>query len=322
MRKTKWGILGPGKIANKFAQDILLSEGSIFYSVASRDFDRAKEFAEKYQAVKYYGSYEELADDRDVDVVYIASPHKFHFEHSMMCLQKGKAVLCEKPIGMNAKELAIMIETSRKNNLFLMEGMWTRFIPATEKLISLLDDNVIGDILFMHADFGFKATIDPEGRLFNKELGGGSLLDIGIYPVYLSLLCLGMPVDIKAMARMTSTGVDSYCSVLFDFDQSAKAILESTFETTTPTEAILYGTEGILKLHNRFHHTQKITLSKNELNTCFDIPYLGNGYIHQIEEVNHCLQNNQIESPKHPLKMSLELLSLLDRIRMEVGLSY
>jgi predicted dehydrogenase len=216
-----------------------------------------------------------------------------------------------------------MLNEAKSKNLFLMEGIWTRFIPATVKLIELLADNVIGDIMFIRADFGFKADVDLEGRLYNKNLGGGSLLDIGIYPIYLSLLTLGFPAHIKALARMTATGVDSYCAILLDYENSAKAILESTLEANTPTEAYIYGSKGVIKLHSRFHHSEKISLYQNgALKEEFNLPYKGNGYLHEIEEVNRCLKNKELESDKLPQSVSLNLIRLIDQIKDKIGLSY
>lgn len=321
-KKINWGIIGLGKIANKFAADLRLSSGSTLYGVASRDISKAKAFGEKFNAIKYYGSYEELAGDAEIDIIYVATPHAFHFENTMMCLRKGKAVLCEKPMGMNSNEVALMIEEAKARNLFLMEGIWTRFIPGTEKLIELLNKKIIGDLSFIRADFGFKANFNPESRIYNKKLGAGSLLDIGIYPIYLSLLTMGVPMDIKAMARMTETGVDSYCSMLFDYENGAKANLESTIEEKTPTEAYIYGTNGSIKLHSRFHHTEKITISRKGEEEILDIKYKGNGYIHEIEEVNKCLLNQEIESSKLPFKTTIDLTALMDRVKKEIGLNY
>jgi predicted dehydrogenase len=321
-KKIKWGIIGLGKIAAKFASDLLLSDRSELFAVASRDGEKAASFACQFKANKHYGTYADLAADPDIDVVYIATPHVFHFEQSMMCLQQGKNVLCEKPLGMNSWQVQIMMEEARKRNLFLMEGLWTRFIPATEKLIDLLAANAIGAPIFLHADFGFKGHFDPESRVFNKQLGAGSLLDIGIYPVYLSLLVFGQPTEIKAMARMSPTGVDSYCAMLGSFAHGGKAMLESTIEADTSTEAILVGTEGSIKLHSRFHHSEKITLTKNGAETDFVLPYTANGYVHEIEEVENCLLSGKTESDRVPLQTSLNLTSVLDRIRTEIGLVY
>lgn len=321
-KKINWGILGLGNIANKFAEDLQLSSNSILYGVASREINKAKNFSNTFNSIKYYGSYEELANDSAIDIIYIATPHTFHFKNAMMCLKNNKAVLCEKPMGVNSNQVKIMIEEAKSRNLFLMEGLWTRFIPATEKLIEILNKKIIGDVLFIRADFGFKGDSNLESRIYNKELGGGSLLDIGIYPIYLSLLTLGLPIDIKVMARMTETHVDSYCSMLFNYENGAKASLESTVEAETPTEAYIYGSHGILKLHSRFHHTEKITISRNGENEVLDITYKGNGYIHEIEEVNTCLLNQEIESSKLPFKTSIDLISLIDSVKEEIGLEY
>lgn len=322
-QKVRWGVMGLGKIANKFASDLQLSDNAILQGVASRDLDKARQFGQKYQSPNHYGSYEDLANDPTIDVIYVATPHVFHFENTMMCLEKGKSVLCEKPMGMNAEEVAIMVKEARSRDLFLMEGLWTRFIPATEKLMELLDNKVLGDLIAVHADFGFKGDLNLQGRVYNRKLGGGALLDIGIYPIYLSLLALGIPSRIQASARLMETGVDSYCAMLFDHDNSAKAVLECTLESDTPIEAFVYGSSGSLKLHSRFHHTQKIShYMGKELKEVFDLPYKGNGYYHEIEEVNRCVKNKSIESHKLSHQMSLNLASVMDSVRKEIGLTY
>lgn len=321
-RKIKWGIIGLGNIANKFAEDLMLSDEAILYGVASREIEKAKNFSDKFSAIKYYGSYEDLAKDAEIDIIYIAIPHAFHFENTMLCLKNNKAVLCEKPMGLNSQEANIMIEEAKSRKLFLMEGLWTRFIPATEKLLEILNKKLIGDILFIRADFGFKGDLNFKSRVYDKKLGGGSLLDIGIYPIYLSLLALGLPTEISAIASMTETHVDGSCSMLFNYKNGAKANLESTIEADTPTEAYIYGSEGIVKLHSRFHHSESITISRNGANETVDIKYKGNGYIHEIEEVNRCLVNQEIESSKVSFTTSLDLISLIDRVKAEIGLKY
>ena len=323
MKKINWGIIGLGKIANRLANDLIMSENAVLYAVASRDSNKAKAFSQKYNAVKYFDSYEELMKDTNIDVVYIATPHTFHFEYVMMSFKYGKSVLCEKPMGMNAHEVNTMIKEARSRNLFLMEGIWTRFIPAIEKLIELLERNTIGDILSVRADFGFKANFDPQSRIFSKSLGGGSLLDIGIYPIYLSLLVLGIPMDIQAMARVTKTGVDSHCAMLFDYQNSAKAILESTTEADTPIEAYIYGTKGYIKLHRRFHHTKRISVHLNgKEEEIYNMDYEGEGLLNEIEEVNKCILNNETESKKLPLSISLNLIKIIDQVKEKIGLSY
>jgi predicted dehydrogenase len=322
-KQINWGIIGPGKIAHKFAQDLLLVEGAGLYGVASRDLTKAKTFAAQYGAKRYYGSYEELACDPMIDVVYVATPHPFHFPNTMLCLEHGKAVLCEKPFGMNTREVEAMIAEARKRKLFLMEAFWTRFIPGTEKLLELLAADAIGEIVMIKADFGFVGDTDPVKRVYNKTLGAGSLLDIGIYPVYLSLLLMGVPHQIKAMATFTHTGVDSICTMLFDYERGQKAILDSTILANTQVEALIYGKKGTIKMHPSFHHTQRLSITCNNGNIeTIDINLTGNGYYHEIAEVTNCLQNNKTESEKMPLSMSLDLIKSLDKVRKEIGLAY
>lgn len=321
-KKINWGIIGLGNIAHKFTADLKLSDNCHLHGVASRNIHKAKAFSTKFKANKYYGSYEELANDPEIDIVYIATPHTFHFENAMMCLKYNKAVLCEKPMGINSHEVKTMIKEAKSRQLFLMEALWTRFIPATEKLIELLNDKVIGELSFLRADFGFKADMNLKSRLFDKKLGGGSLLDIGIYPIYLSLLTLGLPTDIKAMASMTENYVDASCSVLCIYKNGVKANIKSSIEVELPVEAYIYGNDGIIKLHQPFHSSEKITISKKTRIETLDIKYTGNGYYHEIEEVNKCLFNRETESTKLPHKTTTELIMLIDKIKDEIGLKY
>lgn len=321
-KKIKWGIIGLGKIANKFAEDLMLSSNAILYGVASRDINKAKDFATTFNAIKYYGSYQELANDSEIDIIYIATPHVYHFENTMMCLRNNKAVLCEKPMGMNASEVECMIAETKARNLFLMEGLWTRFIPATERLIKLLEKKTIGEIQSVRADFGFKGDLNYKSRVYDKKLGGGSLLDVGIYPIYLSLLVLGKPAVIEAEASFMKTKVDGSCAMVFKYEKGTKASLASSIENDTPTEAYILGTKGVLKLHKRFHHSEKITITQNGETEIIEMKYLGNGYLHEIEEVNNCLSKNQTESSKLPLATSLALISVIDRVRTKIGLVY
>ena len=324
MGKTvNWGIIGLGKIAHKFAQDLLLVENANLYGVASRGITKAKDFANKYQADNFYGSYKDLTNDSNIDVVYIATPHIHHCEYTLMALEAGKAVLCEKAFGMDKSEVEKMIAKASEKQLFLMEALWTRFIPGTEKVLELLNSGLIGDLKTIRADFGFKANYDPKERLFNKKLGGGALLDIGIYPVFLSLLTLGFPKEIIASAVMSPTNVDSSILMLFKYNNQETAILDATLAVDTPTEAWLHGTKGSLKMHSRFHHTESISYYKDhELIETYKVTYKGNGYYHEIGEVMNCLQKGKIESDNMPLSFSLKMIDLLDKIRNEIGLTY
>tara|TARA_R110002050_G_scaffold917_3_gene6557 strand:+ start:4485 stop:5453 length:969 start_codon:yes stop_codon:yes gene_type:complete len=319
-KKVHWGILGLGKIAHKFAHDILRSEGSHLQAVASRSLEKAEGFKANYQAQSAYGSYQELLQDEKVDIVYIALPHSHHYEFSMLALQHNKAVLCEKPMGLNPQEVETLQKEARARNLFIMEGIWTRFIPATQKLMSLLADELIGNIISLKADFGFKPDYIPSSRLFDPALGGGSLYDVGFYPLYLSLLALGEPEKIKAFARYSDSGVDSHCQMLLQFRDGALVQLESSFEVQTPTEAHIYGTKGSIRVHSRFHHPEKITLSLSDgKKEEFEIKYRGNGYVHEIEAVSQNFMDGKTENEVLPHRESLQLAQLLARVKNEIN---
>lgn len=323
LKMVNWGILGLGNIAGKFAEDLLLIEGAVLQGVASRDVSKARIFAKNYKARKVYNNYEALTTDPDIDIIYIATPHVFHFEHTMLCLRAGKAVLCEKPLAMNSVEVRTMVDEANRRKLFLMEAMWTRFIPGTEKVLELTANGAIGSIEFIKADFGFKGDGNLESRVYNKSLGAGSLLDIGIYPVYLSLLLQGAPDTIRAIANFTETGVDASTSMLFGNASGTNACLEATIIADTPIEALIFGTKGSLQMHSRFHHTKEITVRLNDGKMkSFNLDYTGNGYYHEILEVMRCLQSGLIESPRMPHSISMNLIRILDEVREKIGLKY
>ena len=320
--EIKWGIIGPGKIAGLFAHDLLMVEGARIYAVASRDAERGRTFAESFGADVCYGSYHDLVTDPRVDVVYVATPHVFHFPHTMLALSHGKPVLCEKPLAMNEAEVMAMTGEAGKRGLFLMEALWTRFIPATGKVLELLGEGAIGEVLSVEADFGFLADTDPQKRMYNLALGGGSLMDIGIYPVYLSLLIMGLPEKIQAKATFANSRVDNHCSMVFDYGQGRRALLESTTLKNTPTGAVIRGSKGLIRMHPRFHHCKKISLQTKGKTREFEIGYRGNGFCDEIEEVMHCLQTAKTQSDKMPHSMSLDLIRTLDRVRAEIGLVF
>jgi predicted dehydrogenase len=319
----KFGIIGLGKIANKFAQDLITVDGCLLQAVGSRDLTKSKDFAASYKATHYYSSYEEVAANPEVDVIYIATPHVFHFDNTMMCLHAGKAVICEKPFAMNLKEVEIMIKTAKEKKLFLMEALWTRFIPGTLKVMELMDQNTIGEVHSIQANFGYLATTDPNSRLMAKELGGGSLLDIGIYPVFISLLLLGIPIETKSIAQLTATGIDQHCTMLMKFKNGATAALESSFLAKTSNKTVIYGSKGKITMHAPFHHTEKITVETHDKKPYkIKLPLKNNGYTYEIEEVKNCLLSGQLESDKMSHQNSYELIKTIDLIRSQINLTY
>ncbi len=318
-----WGIIAPGRISHRFVHDLLLVKNARLQAVASRSYERAYAFAQQYGAPHFYGSYEEILDCPDLDVVYVASPHSGHAEHSIMCLNRKIPVLCEKPLAVNAAQVGQMIQAAQKNNTFLMEAIWTRFNPLFEEAIRMVDSGIIGAVKTIRADFGYKADFPPEHRLFNLDLAGGSFLDVGMYPVFLATLLFGSPEEVKATAVFGKTGADESCAVLLSYSGGRMAILDSSIVMKTATEAFLYGENGTLCLHRRFHHPKELTVSfydKREEHIA--LPSEGYGYYHEIVEVNRCLLEGKTESDKLPLKFSLELIKVLDRVRQEAGIFY
>lgn len=322
-RKIRWGIIGAGRIAEKFASDLKAVEQAILVAVASTSLERATEFAQRHNAEFAYGSYEEIFQTPDLDIVYIATPHTSHFENTILCLENKLAVLCEKPFAMNLKQVQKMIETAQRNDTFLMEAMWTRFLPAIKKTFELIDEGRIGKIHSIHADFGFAAPFLPEKRLFNQDLGGGTLLDIGIYPAVLSLMFLGYPAEIQAVTSIGQTNVDETTSFVFKYKSGATAVLSSTIMAKTATEAYIYGDLGSIYLHPRFMETKKITLREDGKEPVdFEFERETSGYNYEAEEATCCLLEGKKESDLFPLSMSVKLISLLDEVRQKAGIIY
>ncbi|MET2983901.1 Gfo/Idh/MocA family protein [Aureibaculum conchae] len=320
--KIKWGIVGCGNIANKFVSDLALVEDAELQAVASRNLEKADAFGQKHNSKKCYGSYDELFLDSDVDIVYIATPHNSHCEFSLKALEYGKHVLCEKPLSINRKEAEKMIALSKSRNLFFMEGLWTRFNPTFVAVKERIDNGEIGKVKYIKADFSFKSEHALDSRVFNLDLAGGALLDIGIYPIFLAYSLLGKPEDILAKSIFhTKTGADVQTSMLFHY-KNAQAILYSGFMSKSKMTACISGTEGEIYIHDQWHVAQGYALVKNEEEEVFELPTKGIGFTHEIEECHKCIRNNQIESNLWSHQHSLDLISILDDVRDQVGLKY
>ena len=322
MRKFKWGILAPGTIAHKFANGLAAIPGAILYAVGSRDINRADAFAKKYGFQKAYGSYRELAEDPHVDIIYVATPHPFHEEAAMLCLLNGKAVICEKPFGVNSRQAERMIQCAMKNNVFLMEAMWTRFLPTMCRARELIAEGAIGDPRFVAADFGFRTNVNPEGRLFAPALGGGSLLDVGIYNLSLCSMVFGRQPD-RVQSRMLigSTGVDEECSLLLSYREGQSAQLFSAIRLATPQRALIMGEGGHIELPMYWHGTS-LTLHSSGKSQEFELPYEASGYQFEALEVMRCLEEGLKESPVMPLDETLAIMKTADLIRKDNKLSY
>jgi predicted dehydrogenase len=319
----RWGILGPGKIAAKFAADLALVDGAELVAVASRSQGRADEFGTRFSARYRFGSYGELADCPDVDVVYVASPHSEHHAHTLLCLNAGKAVLCEKAFAFNARQAAEMIAVARERGVFLMEALWTRFLPVTLKALEIVQAGEIGELVHLAADFGFAAPPDPKGRLFNPDLAGGSLLDIGLYPLFISTLFLGKSDEIRATGTLAPTGVDLSCAMALRFPNGATASLASTLAARTDTTCTLYGTRGKVFIHPRFHESAGLTVFRDgQEPEIIETGREGEGYCYEARHVQDCLQQGLTESPLLPLAFSLEQMERLDEVRRQMGVRY
>lgn len=322
MEKIKWGILGLGKIAGKFATGLKDVEGAELYAVASRSQEKAKDFAREHSATKSFGSYEEMLKDEALDVVYIATPHVFHCEHTLFCLNHKKAVLCEKPFAMNKSQVKEMIATAKNQETFLMEAMWTQFLPHFKYLQEIVNTEKYGKIKNLKADFGFPAPFDKSKRLFNKSLGGGSLLDIGIYPVFLALSLLGKPEKISAKATIGQTGVDENCDIIFNYPKGIEAELQSSILKKTPTTAVIVFEKATITVNSRFHEPSSIHIQTEHGEETKEFEVTSNGYNFEAEHVQKMLSENRIESTEMTFEKSLQLIELLDLIREEIGLKY
>lgn len=318
----RWGIIGPGKIAHNFAKDLKLVSDGILTAVASRNIEKAELFAKEYNAKHAFGSYEELFNCDEVDVIYVATPHTLHAQWSIMAMDHGKHVLCEKPMGVNLSEVEEMIACAKRNQVFLMEALWSRFNPTIRKVKELIDAGELGEIGYLHADFAFYGLDrSEEGRVLNPNLAGGSLLDIGIYPVFLAYVLLGKPEKIKAASQFYKTGVEVQTSMIFEYE-SAQALLYSGLTSNSEMKAEIAGSEGSIFIHPRWHEAQGFSMEKGNGLDSFNQPTKGKGYTYEIEEVHSCLKTQKLESDLWSHQNSLDLIGLLDEVRRLTGIVF
>ena len=321
-RKIRWGIIGLGKIAHKFAQDLLTIDDVELYAVASRSQEKADDFAKTYSAKKAFGNYDALVKDSNVDAVYIATPHSFHKDNSLLCLKNGIAVLCEKPFAMNSDEVNEMIDCAKANNVLLMEALWTYFLPHYRYVLDIINKKKYGDFLKLEADFGFKPEYDASSRLFEKSLGGGSLLDIGIYPIFAALSTLGVPKSLEAEATFFNNIVDSSCNMTFQYPNDVEAILKSTLLEKTPTEAIFHCEKGMIKINSQFHAPSTVSITTNGKEETIDFGYSTIGYNFEVNHFNKLLRQGKTESDIMTFSFSKKLIKTLDTVRQLIGLKY
>lgn len=322
-RPFRWGIIGLGGIAHKFAEGLKAVPDAELLAVASRSQVKADQFGDKYSARRRYGSYQALAEDSEVDAAYIATPHPMHKEDALMCIAAGKAVLCEKPFTINAQEAREVIAAAKERQVFLMEAMWTRFFPIMIRLRELLAKGEIGDIGMVQADFGFRSDVNPEGRLYNKALGGGALLDVGIYPLSFASMVLGTPVDVCGLAAMGQTEVDERTGMVLRYPNGQIAVLSCAVRTNTLQEALVMGSKGWIKIHREFWKPEKMTVGRDgKAPEEIHLPYQGNGYNYEALEVMKGVREGRLESAVMPLHETVSLMETMDRLRRSWGLKY
>jgi dihydrodiol dehydrogenase / D-xylose 1-dehydrogenase (NADP) len=328
---VRWGIIGTGHIAAKFAHDLQYTSGAKLCAVASRDRVRAEDFItgicnetkQKAGAIKAYGSYEELAAAKEVDVVYVATPHPLHIENAMLCLKHGKHILVEKPMAVNEHEGARMVQAARQAGVFCMEAVWTRFLPAITEIRKIVKDGELGEIRLVTADFGFHNEMDAETRLFNPSLAGGSLLDVGVYPINFARMVYGMSIrEVSGFAQIGKSGVDETAIINLRFEGGGLASLASAISVDTSKFAYVMGTKGRVVIPLFWMAREfDLQLGTGAIETRhFDIP--GFGYQFEADEVSARISQGQIESPIMPIAESLEILRAMDSLRNRWELRY
>lgn len=325
MKDIHWGILGCGKIARKFASDLKLVQHAKLIAVGARERSSAETFAKEF-SVKHACTYEELVQNSEVDVIYIATPHAFHYNHSLLCLKHKKAVLCEKAFAINYRQAKEMITFARAQNTFIMEAFWTKFLPHYRMMKQLIGEGKVGSIQSVIAQFGFKPTPPVAPRLLDPSLGGGSLLDVGVYPVFLALDLLGRPEEITAAITKASTGVDDQCAMQFSYHDGKLAQLFCSFTSNLATSADIAGDAGRIRLTHRFHGpTTSMEYFPGIVDSRQVIEFekgKGNGYEYEAQHVTDCILNGLSESPIMKQADTLLLMETLDRIREKGGIVY
>jgi predicted dehydrogenase len=313
METIKWGILGLGKIAKKFAEGLQYVKGAELCAVASSSQNRADEFAKQFAVSKAYNSYEQLVQDTDLDVIYIASYSSHHFEHSMLCLKNGKHVLCEKPLTTSVKETKKLIEFALSKNLFLMEALWTRFLPSIKYIENIVETEVYGKITNIAVSFGFEAPKNPDGRLLNPKLGGGALYDIGIYPLFLTQLLLGSPEKKSFDIEYDLNNIDIESTIKFIY-KNAISEMKVSFKEKLKNEAYIYFEKATLKLQAMRHCPTKLFLIKDKNEEKINIQWIGNGYNYEAQHVTDALLNKDFNNPRMPHSLSICLIEEIEEM--------
>ncbi len=353
----RWGILGTGTVAMQFIEGLQSVTDAQLWAIGSRTLGKAQELANIFSAHKAYGSYDELVQDPDIDVVYIATPQTRHKADSILCLNAGKAVLCEKPFTVTSQEAREVMTVAKQQRVFCMEAMWMRFMPLIQEVRQLIQSGEIGEVQLLTAGFGYPTEFDPKNRFFNPELGGGALLDRGVYPLSLAFLLLGKPSQISGNPCIGTTGVDDQSAIILRYKNGAMAVLHSTLRSYSSNEALIVGTRGKITIKEPFYKPENITITRfseepivvtsqkpniytgwkrsaiNQLKQNQLIKTLvklrkeksknihraltGNGYNYEATEVVRCLQTGKLESDLMPLSETIEIMETMESLLMQ-----
>jgi predicted dehydrogenase len=324
--KIRWGILGCGNIAAKFAADLQYVDGAQLVAVGSRNQLTAQEFAKRFAVPNMHGSYEALAGDKAVDVIYVATPHGLHHEHVLLCIENKKSVLCEKAFALNLRQTKEMIDAATKQQVFLMEALWTKFLPNYAVVQEMLKSGRLGNLKSMQTSFGFIPKTPLAARIYEPKLGGGTLLDIGIYNVFMVMSVFGKPDRIEAYMTPAPTGVDEQCAVTFKYNDGAIAQMFSTFSSNLATEAYINGDKGRIRLTHRFYSpAAEIEFYPDFPESKISIPFQrepGHGYQYEARHAGECLQKGLTQSPVMTHADTLTQMEVLDEIRRIAGIRY
>jgi predicted dehydrogenase len=320
---VRWGILSTGRIANQFVEDLAVLPDATVAAVCSRSVDTAAAFAQRHGIPRVYGDAEEFVRDPDVDVVYVANPHAGHYAATTLCLQAGKAVLCEKPLTVDLASAEALVQTARRCGVFLMEAMWMLLNPTIRRCRELVAQGVIGDVTHVSADFGVAGPFPVGHRMRAPELGGGALLDLGVYVVALAHHFLGRPDNVNAWARLLPEGTDENSAVILGYDSGAVATLHAGMSGETAQRAVITGSSGRIEIDRRFWRPEGCTVVTSDDRTeRIELPVRGHGMVYEAEEVMRCLRAGLLESPAVPHEATLAVMATLDAALSQVGVRY
>ena len=319
----RWGILASGGIAQAFARDLSYFNNQIVAAVGSRSQESADAFAAEFPGCVAYGSYEDLVNDPSLDAIYVATPHPYHVSNTVLALNAGKPVLCEKPFTINAKEAREMKTAADANGVALMEAMWARFLPHMHKVREIVASGVLGDIWAVEADHGQRLSDYANPRHWEPSLGGGALLDLGIYPISFAHMVLGKPDSITSSATFTDKGVDASSTAIFNYNSGAQAILTSNMMVSTPCRATICGTLGKIEIDRTFYNPASMRVIMHDGTTTeYPNDYKGHGLREQAKEFERVVRSGEMSSPILTPDESIEIMGSLDEIRRQIGLIY